>query len=240
MTTLEDNWISPQQILVILAHPDDPDFFCGGSIARWIKQGHIVKYYLLTQGDKGFNDRKSSPEKIALTRQLEQRAAAAVLGVQSVTFLNYQDGYLVPSLDIRKDVVRIIRKERPDILVTCDPTNLFPRPGSINHPDHRAAGQIVVDATFPASGNSFYFQDLLEAGLEPHSVKEVWLSVAAQPNVTIDVTEFWGLKIQALHEHKSQIGNPQEFDKRMQSRKTPESTPENPRYEEKFFRIVFG
>jgi LmbE family N-acetylglucosaminyl deacetylase len=240
MTTPEDNWIGPQQILVILAHPDDPDFFCGGSIARWIKQGHVVKYYLLTRGDKGFNDRKSSPETISLARQLEQKAAAAVLGVQSVTFLNYQDGYLVPSLEIRKEVVRIIRKERPDILVTCDPMNLFPRPGAINHPDHRAAGQIVVDAIFPASGNSFYFPDLLETGLEPHSVKEVWLSVAAQPNVTIDVTEFWELKIQALHEHKSQIGNPQEFDKRMQSRKTPESTAEDPRFEENFFRIAFG
>jgi len=240
MTTPEDKWIGLQNILVILAHPDDPDFFCGGSIARWIKQGHIVKYCLLTRGDKGFNDRTSSPETIALTRQLEQRAAAAILGVQKVTFLNYLDGYLVPGLEIRKEVVRIIRKEKPDILVTCDPTNLFPRPGAINHPDHRAAGQIVIDASFPASGNSFYFPDLLQEGLEPHSVKEVWLSVASQPNVTIDVTNYWGLKIQALHEHKSQIGNPQEFDQRMLSRKSPESTTENPRYEEKFYRIIFG
>jgi LmbE family N-acetylglucosaminyl deacetylase len=240
MTTPEDNWTGSQKILIILAHPDDPDFFCGATIARWIKQGHVVKYCLLTRGDKGFNDRESSPETIAVTRQKEQKAAAAVLGVQEVIFLNCLDGYLVPNLEVRKEVVRVIRKEKPDILVTCDPTNLFPRPGSINHPDHRAAGQIVVDATFPASGNYFYFPDLLKEGLEPHKVKEVWLSVAAQPNVTIDVTEYWGLKIQALHEHKSQIGDPDEFDKRMLSRVSPEGTPENPRYEENFYRIILG
>jgi LmbE family N-acetylglucosaminyl deacetylase len=236
-----ENWSQPQNILVILAHPDDPEFFCGAALARWVSLGHRVSYCLLTNGNKGASDRSIDPAQLTILRQAEQKAAASILGVQDIRFLDYEDGYLTADLSTRKTVTRIIRQERPDILVTCDPTNLFPRENMINHPDHRAAGQVVLDAVFPAAGNPFYFPDLItEEHLEPHSVKEVWLSVTAQPNTTLDATNLWPIKIRALHEHRSQIGEVKLFDERMLSRRTPDSTPEAPRFEEKFRRIIFG
>lgn len=240
MTLPDDEWVGKQKILVILAHPDDPEFFCGGSISRWVKRGHEVVYYLLTKGDKGSNDRSITPDELSRRREIEQKEAAGVLGVKKVYFLDYKDGYVIPDLGLRRDVTRIIRKETPNILVSCDPTNIFPRMGAINHPDHRAVGQIVVDSIFPASGNHLYFPELLEEGWQPHIVKELWLSVAANPNITIDVTEEWQSKIEALKKHSSQIGDPQVFAERMQKRRSPESCEENPRYEEKFYRIAFG
>ena len=136
-----DTWDSPQNILVILAHPDDPEFFCGGTLARWARAGHHITYVLLTCGDKGFNDAMTpahmSPDELCAIRHKEQRAAAAVIGAESIYFLENSDGYLVPDLDLRRDVVREIRRHKPDILVTCDPQTLFAIYG-INHPDHRA------------------------------------------------------------------------------------------------------
>jgi LmbE family N-acetylglucosaminyl deacetylase len=236
-----DAWESPQRILVVLAHPDDPEFFCGATLARWAAAGHHIVCCLLTCGDKGTKDRSLNPEELCAIRQTEQRAASAALGVEKVLFLGYPDGYLIPELDLRRDIVRIIRQERPDILVTCDPTNLFIGENYINHPDHRAAGQAVLDAVFPAAGSHLFFEDLWrDEGYEPHSVHEVWVSLTQSPNIVFDVTDHWPTKIRALHEHKSQIGDPQKFDERMRKRHTPDSTLEAPRYEEKFRRIVFA
>jgi LmbE family N-acetylglucosaminyl deacetylase len=135
-------------------------------------------------------------------------------------------------------VTRQIRIYRPDIVIACDPTYIFGE-NSINHPDHRAAGQIVVDAAFPAAGNPLYFPDLLEEGLEPHSVKEIWLTVTGQPNTTIEVSAHWESKIEALHHHVTQISDMNQLDERMRARRTPDSTVEAPRYEEKFRRFKF-
>jgi LmbE family N-acetylglucosaminyl deacetylase len=234
-------WDTPQRILIILAHPDDPEFFCGASIASWTAAGHEVIYWLLTCGDKGTDDRCLNPDELCALRQQEQKAAAAMLGVDEIHFLGRPDGYLVPDLDLRREVVRIIRKVRPDILVGCDPNNLFP-PGDnrLNHPDHRAAGQVVIDALFPAAINHNYFPELLDEGLEPHRVKEFWASISLEPNVRLDVTDFWETKIKALHEHASQIGEPEKLDERMRARLAPGATLEAPRYEEHFRRIIFG
>lgn len=234
-----DSWPSPQKILVILAHPDDPEFFCGATLARWARAGHEIHYVLLTCGDKG-GDLNVTPTDLCQSRQVEQENAARVLGVRSVRFLNLEDGYLIPSLDLRRTIVRLIRQEKPDILVTCDPTNLYPSSGyGLNHPDHRAAGQVVLDAVFPAAGNPHYFPELLAEGLEPHTPREVWVSLTSQPNVILDVTDTWEIKIQALKEHRSQIGDPTEFEKRMRARHTDDSTDEAPRYEERFHLIKF-
>lgn len=235
----EEGWVEPKKILVILAHPDDPDFFCGATLARWAKFGHHIVEYLFTCGDKGSHDPASKPLELAKTREAEQKAAARVIGVEAVNFFDYPDGYLVPSLEARKDVIRAIRKEKPEILVTSDPTNLIARPGSINHADHRAAGQIVVDAVFPGAGSPQFFPELLQEGYQPHAVKEVWLSIPENPNVTLDVTDYWDFKINALKEHRTQIGNPADLEKRMRERRTSFSSPAAPRYEEKFYRIVF-
>jgi LmbE family N-acetylglucosaminyl deacetylase len=238
---MQADWESPQSILVVLAHPDDPEFFCGATIARWTAAGHQVSYWLLTCGDKGAQDPDTDPNELCSQRYTEQRAAAAILGVERVNFLGYPDGYLFPDLKLRGEITRIIRLERPDILVTCDPQMLYFGEARLNHPDHRAAGQAVLDAVFPAAGNPLYFPELLhEQGLQPHTVREVWVSLAAQPNVHIDVTDLWETKIRALYEHQSQIGDPQALAERMRKRHTPDSTLENPRYVESFRRIVFG
>ena len=234
-------WDHPQKILVVLAHPDDPEFFCGATIAAWTSQNHRVIYWLLTGGDKGTNDREVQPDELVKIRECEQKSAARVLGVDEVHFLQNPDGFLEPTRDLRREVTRIIRRERPDIIVSSDPTNFFPNnDASINHPDHRAAGQIVIEAYFPAAGNPKYFSELLDQGYEPHSVKEVWFALTHQPNTILDVTRFWPKKIEALHQHTSQIGDPVKFDERMRSRHTADSSDENPRYEEKFRRIIFS
>lgn len=214
-----EGWQEKKKILVILAHPDDPEFFCGGSIARWIGQGNEVHYALFTSGDKGCDGQKNDCSNIAVTREKEQREAAKFLGVSSVSFLGFEDGYLVPDLAARKAAVRVIRQIKPDVIVSCDPTGIFLRKNYINHPDHLAAGQIVADAVFPAAGNALFFPDLLkEEGLQPHEPCEVWFSLTNQPTIKLDVTENWETKILALHRHKSQIGDFTEFDKHMRSR----------------------
>jgi LmbE family N-acetylglucosaminyl deacetylase len=240
MSEEQNEWENPQKILVILAHPDDPEFFCGATIANWTSHGHKVSYWLLTGGDKGTNDRKMQPVELVKIRKCEQEAAARVLGVEEIHFLDNPDGFLVSSLELRREVTRIIRQERPDILLTSDPTTYFPNnDATINHPDHRAAGQIVIEAYFPAAGNPKYFPELLDQGYEPHSVKEVWFTLTHQPNTIRDVTQFWPRKIDALHQHISQIGDPVKLDERMRTRRAVDSTEDNPRYEEKFRRIIY-
>jgi LmbE family N-acetylglucosaminyl deacetylase len=240
-TSLPDQWEKPQRILVILAHPDDPEFFCGATIARWTAAGHSVSYCLLTCGDKGTKDREITPEMLCSRRQSEQIAAAAVLGVRHVRFLNYPDGYLTADLHLRRDITRVIRQEQPDILVTCDPTNLYVRETLLNHPDHRAAGQAVLDAVFPAARDHLNFVELWrDENLEPHIVREVWVSSPKEPTVSLDVTEYWETKIRALYEHKSQIPDPQALAERIRARHTSDSTLENPRYEEYFRRLILG
>jgi LmbE family N-acetylglucosaminyl deacetylase len=236
-----DHWEKPQRILVVLAHPDDPEFFCGATIARWTAAGHEVSYCLLTCGDKGTKDRALSPEQLCQLRRSEQQAAANLLGVKKVRFLNYPDGYLVPDLNLRRDITRLIRQEQPDVLVTCDPSLLYVRGVLLNHPDHRAAGQAVLDAVYPAARDHLNFVELWrDESLEPHNVREIWVSIPKEPNVSLDVTEYWDTKIRALHEHRSQIGEPQELEARMRSRRTADSTPEDPRYVEQFHRLVFS
>jgi LmbE family N-acetylglucosaminyl deacetylase len=238
---LPEGWDLAKKILVILAHPDDPEFFCGGTIARWAEAGHRVSYCLLTCGDKGTKDRSLQPGMLCTTRQDEQKAAAAVLGVTKVRFLSYADGYLVADLNLRRDVTRVIRQETPDILVTCDPTNLYFRETALNHPDHRAAGQAALDAVFPAARDHLNFIELWrDENLEPHIVPEVWVSLPKEANVSLDVTKYWDRKIHALLEHKSQIGEPSAFEERMRSRFSKDSTAEDPRYEEHFRRLILG
>lgn len=233
-------WKEQKNILVILAHPDDPEFFCGGTIAEWVKQGHQVSYCLLTKGDKGVNEQFQTDEDIRELRMQEQEKAAAILGVTDLVFMDNEDGYLVPTIAMRKDVARVIRQKKPNIVVSCDPTNYYLNKHYINHPDHRAAGQIVIDAVFPAAQNPLFFSELIhDENLPPHNVDEVWLSLAKEPNEVVDVTDNWDLKVNALLEHRSQIGKEEAFRKRMMSRHTDDSSDECPRFEEAFKRIVY-
>lgn len=236
-----EGWEQPKKILVILAHPDDPEFFCGATIARWIALGHKVSYCLLTKGQRGTQDAAVDPLVTAGIRMGEQLNAASVLGVTSIRFLDYEDGELVPDLGLRNEIVREIRLTKPDIVVTCDPTNLFPADNRINHPDHRGCGQAVLDAVFPAVGNPGYRLGGEGEDIPAHHVEEVWLSLTNQPNLAINVTATLEKKIEALLCHISQVRlNEKELRAMFHSRfeLEPESGVET--YYEKFRRIILS
>lgn len=235
---MNEFWNGKKRILVILAHPDDPEFFCGATIAKWVQDGHTVSYCLLTKGDKGVNENFKSNKNIREIRVAEQKKAASKLGVEEITFLDVEDGYVVPDLKLRRKITAVIRKSKPNIVVTCDPTNYFIRETYINHPDHRAAGQVTIDAVFPAAQNPYFFPELMANNdLSPHHVEEVWLSLAKEPNVILDVSDTWQQKVSALLAHQSQIGDRDAFIRKMQERHTEDSSVDSPRYEEAFRRI---
>jgi LmbE family N-acetylglucosaminyl deacetylase len=206
-----------ERVLVVLAHPDDPEFFCGATLAKWAREGRDIHYLLLTCGDKGSDDPEATPQTLCADRHAEQLAAAHVLGVRDVKILGFPDGELTNSLDVRREIVREIRRFKPRVVVTGDPTTYI-RPNGINHPDHRAAGAATLDALFPAAGNRMYFPELLAEGLEPHAPREIWLGVTNEPNQWVNVTETIDLKIRAVLEHKSQIKDPAELGQRLRER----------------------
>ena len=230
----------PKRIAVIFAHPDDAEFICAGAVARWTAEGNAVSYVLLTSGDKGSEDPAVTPEILVATREREQRAACAILGVEEVHFLRYADAMLVPDLAMRRELVRVIRRLKPDVVVCQDPTVRFVDQSYINHPDHRAAGEATLDAVYPAARDRMTFPELLEEGLEPHKVTEVYLAGAKDPDVAVDITAHLETKLAALHAHASQIGDwdPDEMI-RTWAKETAERFPGNGEYVEayKYFKL---
>jgi LmbE family N-acetylglucosaminyl deacetylase len=226
-------------VLVVLAHPDDPEFFCGGTVARWSSEGRKITYCLLTRGDKGSDDDDIPPEELAEIREAEQREAAKTLGVSEVIFLDELDGYVMPTLDLRREIVRVIRKVRPTVVITSDPTNFFPSNRYINHADHRAAGQAALDAVYPAARSALYFPELGEQeGLAPHKVREVYVAGAQHPNTIVDITDYFDRKVKALSAHRSQIIDLEALETRLRTNMTdPNSPPDSPRLIESFRRI---
>lgn len=226
-------------VLVVLAHPDDPEFFCGGTVARWCAEGRSVSYCLLTRGDKGSDDNKTPPEELAAIREAEQREAARRLGVGEVIFLNELDGYVMPSIDLRREVVRVIRQVQPQAVITSDPTTYFPSNRYINHADHRAAGQVTLDAVYPAARSALYFPELSnEEGLAPHKVREVYIAGARKPNTVVDISAYFEKKMEALRAHQSQIQDFKALEDRLKTNLTdPNSPPDSPRLIESFRRI---
>jgi LmbE family N-acetylglucosaminyl deacetylase len=209
---------SPQKAMVIVAHPDDPEFFCGGTTALWSKSGAEIIYLILTSGNKGSDDPTMTPERLAQTRKEEQLNAAKVLGVKEVIFFDESDGELMPTLEIRERVVQEIRRSQPDAVIAPDPTRYFFRDTYINHPDHRAAGEIALGALFPATGNIMYHPELLKRGLGPHTVPHIFLTNPTEPNLWIDITDVFDLKVEAIFCHKSQIKDPEGLSDRLRER----------------------
>ncbi len=196
---------SPTRAMVIMAHPDDPEFFCGGTTALWASHGCQVTYLILTNGNKGSDDPTMTPAALKDIRQKEQRAAADVLGVERVIFFDEPDGELQSTLELRKKVVAEIRRYQPEVVVGPDPSRFFFADSYINHVDHRAAGLVTIDAVFPAARNRMYHPELLDDGLEPHTVKQVYLAGTEQPNLWVDIGPVLEKKIAALVCHASQI-----------------------------------
>jgi LmbE family N-acetylglucosaminyl deacetylase len=203
----EETGETPKRVAVIMAHPDDADFICAGTCAKWAAEGHHITFVVITNGDKGSDDRDLPGDELVCIREAEQRASAAVLGVQECVFMGRTDGMLVPDLELRRDLVRVIRKLKPDVVICQDPTSWFVAREYINHPDHRAAGQAVLEAVFPAARNHRMFPELLDEGLEPHRVEEVYVASSKEADTWIDITPYMDVKIQALRAHASQMGD---------------------------------
>jgi LmbE family N-acetylglucosaminyl deacetylase len=204
-----------QRILFVTAHPDDLDFGAGGTIAKWTAQGIEVFYCICTNGDQGGEDPTVPREEMPKIRQKEQRDAAAALGVPSenIEFLNHRDGWLVPTIELRKEIVRVIRKVKPQRMVIQSPERNWDRlPAS--HPDHMAAGEAAIQAVYPDARNAFAFEDLLKnEKLEPWRVREVWVMSHKEPDHYVDVTETFDKKISALNAHVSQTAHNTEMAK---------------------------
>jgi LmbE family N-acetylglucosaminyl deacetylase len=205
----------PTRVAVIAAHPDDPDHGCAGSCAVWSDMGHHVTYVIVTNGNKGSDDVHLSSADLVATREREQSAAAEILGLKGgVLFLGKEDGMVVPDLELRRDIVRVIRKLKPDVILCESPDSWFYGDSYINHPDHRAVAQATLAAIFPASQNHRYFPELLAEGFEPHRVREVWIdSISGQDDAIVDVTSVADRNVEALRAHKSQMvgGDPDEW-----------------------------
>ncbi len=196
---------APDRAMVVVAHTDDAEFLVAGTAALWAREGTEVTYVIVTNGDKGSDDPDMTSEQLVVIREGEQRRAAASLGVKQVLFLGYEDGMLQPTLELRCDLTRVIRSHRPQTLVTFDPTTRFISDNYPNHPDHRATGDAAVDAVFPAARDRLTFPELLDEGLEPHKVKELWLGASSSPNHWVDIEPVLEQKIAALRMHESQL-----------------------------------
>jgi LmbE family N-acetylglucosaminyl deacetylase len=232
---------APKSALTISAHPDDQEFTIAGTLAKWARAGCAITVVCITSGDAGSNDpKKGAADKPALgtLREGEQLAAGEVLGVKETVFLRYPDGELQPSLALRKDLTRLIRKYKPEAVLCGDPTARFYGNSYMNHPDHRAAADAACDAVFPSAGTRLIFTDLLAEGYEPHSVKRLYLHGAEKPDIWIDTSGTIELKIRALRRHRSQVGEGEELDRMMREWAEEEGKPRGLKYAEAYRLMV--
>jgi LmbE family N-acetylglucosaminyl deacetylase len=229
-----------ERVMALFAHPDDPEFFAGGALAKWGAEGKRLIYILATSGDKGTDDPAMTTARLIEIREAEQRAAAAVAGVtpDDVIFLRQPDGELMPDLALRRHVTRVIRLYRPDVVVTNDPTARWSRLGGVNHADHIAIGNAALDAIYPAARDRLYFPELLrDEALEPHKVRFVYLAGTHEPNTKIDITDYLDQKLSAIKQHASQVKDPAGLEKRLRDNIDPELRESTPRYTE-LYRVL--
>lgn len=218
--------------MAIFAHPDDIEFSCAGTVAKWVKAGTRVAYIMVTSGDVGVARDGIAKEGLtraeaAEIREAETQAAAEVVGVHDVTFFRVPDGMVENNLVLRKRIVRELRRFRPEVVITGDPTLLFTSTGGINHPDHRAVGGAAIDAIFPASGQPHFFEELAEEGLQAHKVRKIYVASRGNGDEIVDISDTMDLKIEALLKHDSQVGHMPDLPKylRERSAKVAEETP---------------
>ncbi len=200
---------TPKRALVIMAHPDDIEFGCVGTVARWVRAGAEVGYVLVTSGDVGIADLSITQAQATEIREAEQLAAAAVVGVKDVIFLREPDGMVENTLALRKKLVREIRRFKPEAVIVTDPMLLWAGDGYINHPDHRAVAFAALDAIFPAAGQPHLFQELSAEGLRAHKTRKVYAmnwGEGGKENVYINISDVMELKVEALKKHASQMG----------------------------------
>ncbi len=229
-----------KKIVLVGAHPDDNDFGAGATVAKATRQGAEVEYLIATTGQRGSSDETMTAEKLSTIRKKEQEAAAEVLGVRAVHFLEYVDGELVPDLRLKKQIVTCLRKFRPDFVFTMDPSFFYYKnAGFVNHSDHRAIGEATLDACYPLARDLLSFPEDIKAGLKPHKVKEIFLHsfVPENANFYVDVTATFDTKIKALSLHKSQVGDMQKVAQRIGERAEAAGRLGGCRYAEAFVRL---
>ena len=200
--------------MVVVAHPDDAEWGCAGTVAKWCAEGWEVVYVLCTDGSKGSDDPNMTSAELVKIRAQEQLDVAKVLGLRKVVFLGYEDAMLQPNLELRRDITREIRRYRPDVLICTQPSRRLSDNLYLGHPDHFAAGEAAMCAVFPAARDRLTFPELLREGLEPHKVRELWLMDHDGEDRYVDVTAYMDTAVEALQQHKSQV-NGEDADKYM-------------------------
>ena len=191
--------------MVVVAHADDAEWGCSGTVAKWCAEGWEVVHVLCTDGSKGSDDPGMTSGRLVEIRQEEQRNAGKVLGLHDVVFLGYEDSMLQPTLELRRDIVREIRRHKPDVLICMSPLRRLSGDDYLGHPDHYASGEAALSAVFPSARDRLTFPELLEEGLEPHKVREVWVMGHPDPNNYVDVAGYMDVAIKSLQQHQSQV-----------------------------------
>ena len=238
MTHVDPKDKHPKTALVIVAHPDDAEFLCGGTVARWAAEGWDVHYMLTTSGDMGTKDESLTREKLAAIREKEQRAACDVLGVKELVFLRYPDGFVEDTAEMRGRIVRELRRLKPWTVITWNPFRT-----SFTHRDHRLTGQSAVDAVFPLARDPLAYPEHQIDGLGPHRVMELLLAGAENPDHWIEIPESaFKTKIDALKKHRSQIGGGpiREMRKRLKARMKESAKDQEFEMAESFRRMAWG
>jgi LmbE family N-acetylglucosaminyl deacetylase len=230
--------ISPlERGLVVVSHPDDAEFGAAATIAHLTQVGVRVDYVVTTDGGRGTEDPQVTPEMLAAIRQSEQRAAADVLGVDEIVHLGYPDGYLTASLDLRRDVTRQIRRFRPDLVITQNPQRRLDHNPFIGHPDHLATGEATLASVYPAARDRLNFPELLDEGLEPWKVRQVLLTGVEEPNLWVDVADTFDLGLDALRQHRSQVGD-RDIESRLRDRARVVGEPQGIGMAQAFLSII--
>ena len=224
-----------ERVMVVTAHPDDPEFGAGGTVAKLAREGREVTYIIVTNGSKGSGDRQMTPERLAKIREEEQRNAARVLGVERVVFLGYEDGEVEDTRALRRDVTREMRRWRPDLIITQNPARTYNLYAS--HRDHRITAGVVLDCVYPLARDHMAFPELLPE-LEPHKVREVYVMQWEHPHLVVDITETMDLKLKALACHASQIGDVAGMEARVRERSAELGRAQGYAYAECFDRIL--
>ena len=195
-----------QRAMVVVAHPDDAEWGCAGTVAKWCAEGWEVVYVLCTDGSKGSEDPEMTSGRLVEIRKQEQLDAGKVLGLKDIVFLGYEDSMLEPTLELRRDIAREIRRHRPDVLICMNPVRSVDGEGYLGHPDHFASGEAALSAVFPSSRDRLTFPELLREGLEPHKVKEVWMMFHGDTaDKFVDVSAYMDTAVDALKAHQTQV-----------------------------------
>ena len=226
--------------MVVVAHADDAEYGCSGTVAKWCHEGWEVVYVICTDGSKGSGNPEMTQQELASIRRQEQTNAGKVLGLKDVVYLGYEDSTLQPTLELRRSIAGEIRRYRPEVLICTYPMRNLDGGRGVGHPDHMAAGEAALSAVYPTARDHLTFPELLEEGLEPHKVSEVWVMGHHEPDLWIDVTGHMDTSIKALAQHASQVDakSEEELGERMRTGRRKSAVGKGMQYAEAYKRVV--